>query len=30
MKNRQLLTLNRASVIADANRLAQTVRAAVK
>jgi 5-methylthioadenosine/S-adenosylhomocysteine deaminase len=30
MKNRQLLTLNRASVIADANTLAQTVRAAVK
>ena len=30
MKNRQVLTLNRASVIADANRLAQKVREAVR
>jgi hypothetical protein len=29
MKDRQLRTLNRAAVIADANRLAQDVRAAV-
>jgi 5-methylthioadenosine/S-adenosylhomocysteine deaminase len=30
MKNRQLLTLDRASVIADANRLAETVRDAIR
>jgi hypothetical protein len=30
MKNRQLLTLDRASVIGDANRLAETVRDAIR